>query len=53
MSTAGNSTVPEGSALKSEGITLVAFVTALTTALVLFGVQMILFVLLKDKLARI
>lgn len=53
MSVATNTTDPEGAGLKSEGISLVAFVTALTTALVLFGIQLIAFILLKDKLARI
>lgn len=37
----------------AEGISVVAFVTALATALVVFGVQLIVFILLKDKLARI
>jgi calcium permeable stress-gated cation channel len=37
----------------SQGISLVAFITALTTGLVVFGVQILAFVILKDKLARI
>lgn len=53
MSLANNGTELPGNGQKAEGISLGAFVTALSTALVLFGIQMILFVLLKDKLARI
>jgi len=53
MSAPPNATEPEGPGQKSQGITLFAFATALSTALVIFGVQMLLFVLLKDKLARI
>ncbi|KAL5331697.1 hypothetical protein ACEPPN_001233 [Leptodophora sp. 'Broadleaf-Isolate-01'] len=42
-----------GGAQNSEGISLVAFVTALATSLVIFGIQMLAFILLKNKLARI
>ncbi|EGZ73212.1 DUF221-domain-containing protein [Neurospora tetrasperma FGSC 2509] len=42
-----------GSAQKFGGISLVAFLTALATSLVVFGVQMGLFLLLRHKLARI
>ncbi|KAB5572383.1 hypothetical protein GE09DRAFT_1170546 [Coniochaeta sp. 2T2.1] len=42
-----------GSAQASTGITLVAFLTALATSLVIFAVQMIAFLLLRNKLARI
>jgi calcium permeable stress-gated cation channel len=40
-------------AQSSQGISLVAFLTALATSLVIFGIQMLAFVLLKNKLARI
>ncbi len=40
--------------LKSQqGISLVAFITALATSLVIFGIQLGLFLLLRNKLARI
>ncbi|CAG8951762.1 hypothetical protein HYFRA_00005564 [Hymenoscyphus fraxineus] len=42
-----------GSAQNSQGISLLTFVTALVSSLVIFGVQMFLFILLKNKLARI
>ncbi|ORY63163.1 uncharacterized protein BCR38DRAFT_222935 [Pseudomassariella vexata] len=42
-----------GTASKSQGINLVAFSAALTTSLVVFGVQTGLFLLLRTKLARI
>ena len=42
-----------GSAQNSQGISLVAFLTALATSLVIFGVQIFAFILFKDKLARI
>lgn len=42
-----------GSAQSSSGISLVAFLTALATALVVFGVQMGFFLLLRNNLARI
>lgn len=42
-----------GSAQGSQGISLVAFVTALVSSLTIFGIQMLLFILLKNKLARI
>jgi len=49
-----NATSPDNSKVSAaEGISLVAFVTALATALVVFAIQIILFVFLKDKLARI
>ncbi|KAH6671854.1 hypothetical protein B0J14DRAFT_655713 [Halenospora varia] len=37
----------------SQGISLVAFLTALVSSLIIFGVQVFAFILLKDKLARI
>ncbi|KAI1437142.1 DUF221-domain-containing protein [Xylaria sp. CBS 124048] len=40
-------------ALGDRGISLVGFVTALATSLVVFGVQISLFLLLRNKLARI
>lgn len=43
----------EGSAQSSEGMGLVAFLTALATSLVVFGIQMGFFLLLRNKLARI
>ncbi|KAK3323431.1 hypothetical protein B0T19DRAFT_463064 [Cercophora scortea] len=42
-----------GTAKASSGISLVAFVTALATSLVVFGIQTGLFLLLRNKLARI
>ncbi|KAK4193735.1 hypothetical protein QBC35DRAFT_4522 [Podospora australis] len=42
-----------GSAQEKEGISLLAFVTALATSLVIFGVQMGFFLLLRNKLVRI
>lgn len=36
-----------------QGITLVAFLTALATSLVIFGIQIGLFLLLRNRLARI
>jgi hypothetical protein len=50
------STTPEegaGAALESSGIGLVAFVTAIAASLVVFGIQMGFFLLLRNKLARI
>ncbi|KAI1083491.1 DUF221-domain-containing protein [Whalleya microplaca] len=41
------------SAQQSQGMTLVAFITALSTSLVIFGVQTGAFLLLRNKLARI
>lgn len=54
-SSSATSTSPSafGGAQGSEGISLVAFVTALATSLVIFGVQIFAFILLKEKLARI
>ncbi|KAI0014378.1 DUF221-domain-containing protein [Xylariaceae sp. FL0662B] len=43
----------QGNAQKSQGMTLVAFVTALSTSLVIFGIQTGAFLLLRNKLARI
>ncbi|GAP90450.1 putative DUF221 domain-containing protein [Rosellinia necatrix] len=40
-------------ALGDRGISLVGFITALATSLVVFGIQMGLFLLLRNKLARI
>lgn len=42
-----------GGGQAQEGISLVAFITALATSLVIFGIQMLAFILLKNKLARI
>ena len=42
-----------GSAQGSTGISLVAFVTALAASLVVFGIQMGFFLLLRNKLVRI
>ncbi|CAK7233606.1 hypothetical protein SBRCBS47491_008670 [Sporothrix bragantina] len=42
-----------GSAQTSAGISIVAFLTALSTSLIIFGVQMGFFLLLRNKLARI
>ncbi|KAH8802878.1 hypothetical protein F5884DRAFT_903499 [Xylogone sp. PMI_703] len=42
-----------GSAQASEGISLVALLTALASSLVIFGIQMFAFLLLRNKLARI
>jgi hypothetical protein len=42
-----------GSAQTATGISLVAFLSALATSLVVFGVQISLFLLLRNKLARI
>jgi calcium permeable stress-gated cation channel len=50
---AATTTDTAGSAQTSEGITLVAFVTALIASLIVFGVQLGLFLLLRNKLARI
>lgn len=49
------SEIPEGpgSAQTSTGISLVAFVTALAASLVVFGIQMGFFLLLRNKLVRI
>ncbi|KAI0542927.1 hypothetical protein GGR58DRAFT_2655 [Xylaria digitata] len=41
------------SAASDRGISLVGFITALATSLVVFGIQMALFLLLRNKLARI
>jgi hypothetical protein len=42
-----------GQAQNSQGISLVTFLTALVSSLIIFGVQMLAFILLKNKLARI
>ncbi|KAL2175646.1 uncharacterized protein P884DRAFT_271310 [Thermothelomyces heterothallicus CBS 202.75] len=42
-----------GAAQKATGISLVAFVTALAASLVVFGIQMGFFLLLRNKLVRI
>jgi calcium permeable stress-gated cation channel len=49
------SDIPEGpgSAQEATGISLVAFVTALAASLVVFGIQMGFFLLLRNKLVRI
>ncbi|KAK9422690.1 putative CSC1/OSCA1-like 7TM region domain-containing protein [Seiridium unicorne] len=54
MSTSLNTTDPNaGTAEKSQGISLVAFVTSLAAALISFGIQTGLFLILRQKLARI
>ncbi|PVH73358.1 DUF221-domain-containing protein [Cadophora sp. DSE1049] len=50
---AATTTNPFGEAQSQQGISLVAFITALATSLVIFGIQMLAFILLKNKLARI
>jgi uncharacterized protein (DUF2342 family) len=52
-SASSTSTDVFGTAQSDQGISLVAFITALTTALIIFGVQMFAFIALKEKLARI
>ncbi|KAI4870053.1 DUF221-domain-containing protein [Hypoxylon rubiginosum] len=42
-----------GSAQRNQGITLIAFVTALNVSLIVFGVQTGLFLVLRNKLSRI
>ncbi|OAA55344.1 DUF221 domain protein [Niveomyces insectorum RCEF 264] len=42
-----------GSAQDSAGISIVTFFTALSTSLIIFGVQISIFLLLRNKLARI
>jgi hypothetical protein len=42
-----------GSAQGSTGISLVAFVTALAASLIVFGIQMGFFLLLRNRLVRI
>jgi hypothetical protein len=42
-----------GDAQKAAGISLVALLTAIASSSIIFGVQMIAFMLLKNKLARI
>lgn len=42
-----------GQGQSSQGISLVALLTAMASSLVIFGVQMFLFIILKNKLARI
>ncbi|KAL2153258.1 hypothetical protein VTH82DRAFT_4413 [Thermothelomyces myriococcoides] len=42
-----------GAAQKATGISLVAFVTALAASLIVFGIQMGFFLLLRNKLVRI
>jgi len=48
-----NVTEPFGGGQGTQGISLVAFVTALVGGLSIFGVQMLAFILFKEKLARI
>ncbi|KAK6580676.1 hypothetical protein PZA11_006912 [Diplocarpon coronariae] len=52
-SAAATTTAAFGQAQSQEGISLVAFITALAAALVIFGIQMLAFLLLRNKLARI
>ncbi|TVY52138.1 Uncharacterized protein LCER1_G006369 [Lachnellula cervina] len=42
-----------GQGQKSQGISIVTFLTALVTAIVIFAIQMFFFLALKNKLARI
>jgi hypothetical protein len=42
-----------GNGQGSQGISLVALLTAIATSAIIFGVQMLAFIILKDKLARI
>ncbi|KAL2141895.1 hypothetical protein VTI28DRAFT_1828 [Corynascus sepedonium] len=53
--TTGTSITDEGpgAAQKATGISLVAFVTALAASLIVFGIQMGFFLLLRNKLVRI
>lgn len=44
---------PIGAGQSSQGISLVAFISALAVSLIIFGVQILAFLLLKNKLARI
>ncbi|OTB08130.1 hypothetical protein M426DRAFT_201462 [Hypoxylon sp. CI-4A] len=48
-----DSTDSTGSAQNNQGITLIAFLTALSTSLVVFGVQTGFFLILRNKLSRI
>lgn len=43
----------QGTAQRNQGITLIAFVTALNVSLIVFGVQTGFFLLLRNKLSRI
>ncbi|RDL31437.1 uncharacterized protein BP5553_09646 [Venustampulla echinocandica] len=48
-----SNTLGPGSAQGTQGITIVALTSALISSLIIFGVQMFAFILLKNKLARI
>lgn len=48
-----SSSANSGTAQEDSGVSLVAFITALSASLIIFGVQMALFFLLRNKLARI
>ncbi|PMD46485.1 DUF221-domain-containing protein [Hyaloscypha variabilis F] len=52
-SSAATTSAVLGEGQVNQGISLVAFLTALATSLVIFGIQMLAFILLKNKLARI
>jgi hypothetical protein len=52
-SSAATTSATFGQGQTTQGISLVAFLTALATSLVIFGIQMLAFILLKNKLARI
>jgi hypothetical protein len=52
-SSAATTSATFGQGQATQGISLVAFLTALATSLVIFGIQMLAFILLKNKLARI
>jgi hypothetical protein len=53
VATPSSSTDDTGTAQEASGISLVAFLTALATSLVVFGIQIGFFLLLRNKLARI
>lgn len=42
-----------GTAQRSQGMTINTFLASLATALIVFGVELLLFLLLKGKLTRI
>jgi hypothetical protein len=49
----GSTAVGAGSAQNTAGISIVTFVTALITAIAIFGAQMLVFILLRNRIARI
>lgn len=52
-SPAASTTAVVGGGQGSQGISLVALLSAIAVSAIIFGVQMLAFILLKDKLARI